>query len=302
MVGVMKAGCAYTPLTTSLPEQRMSYMLEVSGAKTILCDMETIEFISENIPCPKTVLTKQTAPFKPVLGRSTEDMIHILFTSGSTGQPKGVMIRHRAIANLMINIEKMYECIKGRVIFTSSPIFDVFMVESLIPIALGECIVMADVEEASLPWKLSDVIMKNGVTALFMTPSKLQSFMADEKFVSVLSRLQLLMSGGEVVSTQLMESLRTITKARIYNLYGPAETSVLVSLTDLTDMAYSSIGKPITNTRFYVLDKNFKHSMITSVGELYIAGECLSMGYVNRADLTGKAFLPDPFYPGQMMY
>ena len=302
MLGILKAGCAYVPVLSSFPEARLRYMLEISGAKLLLCDPCTYPELPDELPCPKLVMTREETPFTPVEGRSVEDDIHILFTSGTTGQPKGAVLPHRAIMNLLTNVERMFETAQGDILCASGVIFDTFITETLLAFCMGKCAVMADEEEMMLPWRIAELIENNGVEIIQLTPSRLQMCLGTEAFVKILPRIKVLFSCGEVLTRQLLDSLKEAGAQKIFNLYGPTETAVYITGIDMTHRDKIVVGKAFTNCRLYVLDENLKPVMPMARGELYIGGECLSRGYVNRPDLTKEAYLPDPFFPGEIMY
>lgn len=295
MLGILKAGCAYVPVLSSFPEARLRYMLEISGAKLLLCDPCTYPELPDELPCPKLVMTREETPFTPVEGRSVEDDIHILFTSGTTGQPKGAVLPHRAIMNLLTNVERMFETAPGDILCASGVIFDTFITETLLAFCMGKCAVMADEEEMMLPWRIAELIENNGVEIIQLTPSRLQMCLGTEAFVKILPRIKVLFSCGEVLTRQLLDSLKEAGAQKIFNLYGPTETAVYITGIDMTHRDKIVVGKAFTNCRLYVLDENLKPVMPMARGELYIGGECLSRGYVNRPDLTKEAYLPDPF-------
>ncbi|MEA4853040.1 MAG: amino acid adenylation domain-containing protein [Christensenella sp.] len=302
ILGILKAGCAYIPMLPSLPESRMRYMLEISKAVFVFCDSSTAAKIPQGLPCPTVIMSLENREWTPLAGRSSEDDIHIIFTSGSTGQPKGSVLQHRAIANLLADVRTKYEGTGGNAMCVSSMMFDTFLIESLLPLALGKAVVMADEEEMMLPWKLAKLILERDVRSTFMTPSRWQMCLSNEEFCKAMDHFELVMAGGEVVSDQLTELFRETSNATIYNLYGPSEAAVYVTSADITSRKKSVIGKANPNCRLYVLDENQKPVLPTAVGELYIAGECLARGYIGRPDLTAEAFVPDPFFSGQKMY
>ncbi len=302
MLGILKAGCAYIPVLSTFPESRISYMLEISGAKFIACDENTFGELPAALPCPKLMLTGEVLPFDGVAGRSTDDDIHVLFTSGSTGRPKGAVIPHKAIANLIGNVEEFFGDAYGPFLCTAGAIFDIFITETLLCLALNRRIILADEEEVMLPWKLAALIENEKVEIVEFTPSRMQVCLANEEFRHALTRVKLLMLPGETVPRQLIETVKSIGDMRINNLYGPTETAVYITTARLENRKNIVVGKAFTNCRLYVLDEKLRHVMPTSAGELYIAGTCLSRGYINRDELTAVSYLPDPFFPGERMY
>lgn len=302
MLGILKAGCAYVPILASFPQKRIAYMLENSNAALIFCDDETRLKLPAGLPCPVLVMDADTAANAALPERSTDDTMYILYTSGSTGQPKGVMVSHRSVANLLESIRQLIEDVPGNVLCTTNVIFDTFITENLLPLAMGKCIVMADEEEMMLPWKHGELIHRHSATVMQLTPSRLQVCLGNDAFREAVKRIRLMILAGEMLSMQLVEALRSISPASIINMYGPTEAAVYVTAVDLTSASESVIGKPLNNCRIYILDESGRRVMPTARGEIYIAGECLAKGYVNMPELTRRAFLPDPFVPGQLMY
>lgn len=301
MTAINKAGAAYLPTAASLPKQRLEYMLKNACAKLILCD-ESTRLQLEGLCCPVQPVSYDHAPFTPVEGRSGEDIMHILYTSGSTGQPKGVMLRHRNLSNLLPQVEEMLRGIEGNFLCIANPIFDTFITETLYQLALGRTIIMADEEEMMLPWKMAELITRYQVTKLQFTPARLQMCLNNEAFSRAMKEIRFVIVCGEVFQPQLLGQLKRATSAKIITMYGPTEVTVYMTMADLTHTDHITIGKPMPNCRVYALDENQRPVMPTAYGELYIAGECVSAGYAGRPDLTQASYLPDPFFPGQVMY
>ena len=305
MMAVLKTGAAYVPMLPSFPEKRLRYMAEISGASLILCDPATFRTPPQGLE--RTLLeidssTGQSAGFVPPQGRSGDDTCFILFTSGSTGQPKGVMIRHRSICNMMAVLEPTHAAVEGGYLCTANSIFDIFVTETLVAMAYGKYSVMADEEEMMLPWKLAELIRRHHVGLIEFTPSRAQLFVHNQAFFEAIRQMPIAMMCGEVLPPQLLERLREAGCRRIFNLYGPTEVTVYCTMDDVTSTDRITVGRMYPNCRGYVLDEAQRPVMPTACGELYFAGECLSAGYVGREDLTREAFLPDPFFPGETMY
>ncbi|WP_249317266.1 non-ribosomal peptide synthetase [Gehongia tenuis] len=298
MLAILKAGCAYLPVLASYPEKRISYMLENGGAKFLLHE-PGIEL--PDLPCP-ALAAAEAEGVPAVEGRTGEDLMYVLYTSGSTGQPKGVMLQHRALENLLVSIEEIMAPSAGPVLCSTSIVFDTFITENLLPLALGRGVVLADDEEMMLPWKLAELIETQGAEFVQFTPSRLQMCLGNDAFRRAMARVKGIILVGEALSAQLLKKLQDTGDVQIFNMYGPTEAAVYVTVGDMTKEKQVTIGKPLHNCRLYVLDKDGGLALPTAQGELYLAGECLAQGYINRPDLTEEAFLPDPFFPGQRMY
>ncbi len=303
MIAICKAGCAYVPMLPSYPPNRMKAMLEISETELVLCDpgMEREASLQE-LPCRFVPMEKRLLSFVPAGSRSGEDLIYILFTSGSTGQPKGVMLKHKSISNLLGAMETLVAPIEGNVLCSTNMIFDIFISEGLIPLALGKCVIIADDEEMLLPWRMAGLIEKNNVKMMQFTPSRLQMCLGNDAFFRAAENIALTILVGEALSDQLLEKLQKSGCKGIANMYGPTEAAVYVTLADLSHAKRVHIGKALCNCRLYLLDEERRPVLPTARGELYLAGECLSPGYVSRQDLTDEMFVPDVFFPGEKMY
>ena len=303
ILAVLKCGAAYVPLLNTFPEKRIEYMLKTAGADKILCDQATWQDMPQSLRERAVVWTNEGNGRKimepPVSG---EDMLHILFTSGSTGHPKGVMIRQHSMSNLIQISREWYQDIDGGMIAATTPTFDIFASEGLIPLALGKTIVLADEEEMLLPWKLAELIDKYDGQFIQFTASRLQMCMNNDAFCQAAKNLKFTIVGGEAVPEDLVRRFCQFGSGRLVNLYGPTEATVYTTMTDLKEGETVTIGKPLPNYRVYILDEEAKPVMPTAAGEIYIAGQGVAAGYVGREDLTEKTFVPDIFYPGEKMY
>ena len=302
MLGVLKAGCAYVPVLPSFPEKRLSHMLKLSEASLLLADDASLRELPDSLPCPVVNTAEQGGSFSPVSGRSAEDLIHVLFTSGSTGEPKGVEIPHRAVANLLLSVSELTHGVQGSFLSVANVIFDTFITETLLTLALGKCTVLADEEEMMLPWKMAELMERHNATIIQLTPSRLQMCLGNSAFAKAVKKTELAYICGEVFPAELLKRMQSMTDARILNLYGPTEVTVYINAADVTHRDRPVLGKPFHNCRIYVLDDHLRPVMPTAAGEVYIAGECLSVGYAGRDDMTRERYLPDPFFPGQRMY
>ena len=305
---ILKAGCAYLPLTDALPVGRINSMLDQACVKYALCDQAGRQILESCARADLTLLdivdkTSSAISFAPLGARATSDAAQVLFTSGSSGAPKGIVIPHRPIANLAAYLNGIYEQAGAeRFLCSSSILFDSYTTDVLVPLALGKTVIVADEEEMISPWSLAQLIEKHHVDLIFSTPSRMKVYLADASFCAALARLKLIMSGGEVMSEQLAEQLCQACGGAVYNLYGPAETTAFVTACRLDGKTKPTIGKAIPNTRVYILDEKGERCLPTVSGEIYISGESLSDGYIGQPDLTAKAFMPDPFYAAGRMY
>ncbi len=302
MLGVLKAGCSYMFLVPSLPQARMLSMLTLADAAVLVHDGSLPPFTGDVPACPLMELPEgecESYADRPV---GPDSLVNVLFTSGSTGQPKGVMLRHRSVSNLTSQMKSLLDPIEGRVLCSTNAIFDCFIVETLIALALGRTVVLADEEEMMLPWKLGRLIADYHAGITEMTPSRLRMCLGSEDFCRAAAGIRIVLLGGEVVTRTLADKFHSVTDGILMNMYGPTEATVFTTMGAIAPGGEITIGKPLANTRLYVLDEEKKPVLPTAVGELYIAGECLSAGYIGLDELTSQSFTDDPFFPGEKMY
>ncbi len=299
LLGVWAAGCAYLPLDASFPADRMLQMLKTAKAQVVVTD-EAIPFAeNEGIrllaPCfdrPERFLPPPE-PASPA---------YILFTSGSTGTPKGVAVPHSALSNLASEAESLLaDC--GTVLCATSDMFDVFVTETWLPLILGRTVVMADDQQMLMPVRLAGVIDAFKVDLIQMTPSRMRLGLTSHAFRGSLQNVRRILLIGEELTLSLKNAIQAQTKARIINQYGPTEATVLCSWVDVTNESRRiTIGRPDANCRFYALNEQGEQVLPLALGELYIAGQCLALGYAGRKDLTDGSFVPDLFYSNEKMY
>jgi surfactin family lipopeptide synthetase A len=301
LVGVLMVGAAYVPFLDTQPEKRILYMMENAEAKVILCDEHTVHAVTHlnlhtidvKTPSEPLVETRQNA---------MSDAIYVLYTSGSTGMPKGVQVPHRAVANLLECIKEIMVLNTGKVLCSSNMTFDIFITESLLALAQGFCVVLADEEEMMLPYKLAELIENNDVRIMQYTPSRLRLCMQNKKFQEALQTVDRVIVAGENMPASLVDAFKDATGAQLFNMYGPTETSVYVTQIELFRGEPVTIGKPLNNCRIYIVDESMRLLPPTARGEICIAGICLSDGYIGCEDLTEKMFIPDPLMPTEKMY
>lgn len=303
MLGVLKAGGAYMSVDPSYPSERIRAMMEIADCTMALTfgyekplAMDTIRLESFDFHSDITPVENQN---------TAEDLCYIIFTSGSTGTPKGVSICHCNAVNYCtshpMNFQGGILDETSVIVSVTNTIFDIFVTESLLPLINGIPIYFANQEQTVSQKQLAKLIQDSPINAIQTTPTKLRSFLLDENNTAWLRQLRVIALGGEALPSDLYRKLRTLTDARIFNVYGPAETTVWSTIKEMIDDDVT-IGKPIANTQVYILDGHQQLLPIGVAGELCISGDGVGKGYLNRPDLTAERFLPDPFRPGQTMY
>jgi amino acid adenylation domain-containing protein len=296
LLAIIKAGATYVPLDPIFPINRINYMLEDSAA-VVLLTTETYkgqyisnakEIILEEI-LPKLNAYPTTDPDVAVKG---EDLIYILYTSGSTGQPKGVQIKHHNVVNFLYSMQKQPGLTAADKLLAVTTIsFDIAGLELWLPLITGAQIVLADATTAKDGNALLGIIKKDKITVMQATPYTWRIMLEagwDKERVKVIC-------GGEALPMDLAQ--RILDKATsLWNVYGPTETTIWSTLKEIKeDDGFISIGKPIDNTAIYILDP-FQNMLSPGVaGEIYIAGEGVAEGYLNQTELTAEKFVSNPF-------
>ena len=307
MYGVLKAGGSFTFMLPTFPTARIHTMLRTACCAMLLCDPAAqaqlaADFWQTEAPCPIHLLPEGELDHFADRPVSSENLAQIHFTSGSTGQPKGVMLRHRSVSNLCLQVKNLLEPYPGNVLCSTNSVFDCFLMETLVALSLGRVVVLADEEEMMLPWKLARLVSQYETAVFEMTPTRLQMCLQNEAFCAAADHIRVLLVGGEALTKNLQQLFHAHSTGDLINMYGPSESTIYTTFSPLQPQDPITIGRPLENIRTYVLDEKMRPVLPTGCGELYIAGECLAAGYVSRPDLTQAAFLEDLYFPGEKMY
>lgn len=300
LVAVLRAGAAYLPLDPGDPPGRLARLLERSGAVALLADNDftvggAAPFAPPDWPRDGTAPVADTKP---------GDLAYVLFTSGSTGAPKGVMIEHRAIVNRLMWMRHRYGFGPGdRILHKTPATFDVSVWELFLPALCGGTLVLAPPGAHRDPAAIAALIRDHGISTLHFVPSMLAAFLdAPASDGLALSRV---FCSGEALTPELRDRFHTRVSAALHNLYGPTEAAVDVTAWEAGADDRSAplpIGHPVWNTRTYVLDHRLRLVPPGVPGQLFLGGVQLARGYLGREDLTAERFLPDPHLPGQRIY
>ena len=304
ILAILKAGGAYLPIEPEYPEDRIRFILQDSGMDIILTDNNNINRISgiNSINVNNKIIYDYSMD-NPVNQNSSKDLAYIIYTSGSTGRPKGVMIEHSSVINFVEAVSKRMNFSTNAIVLSSTTYcFDIFVFEVITSLLKGARIVLANEAERRTPRLICELISKHNVNILLTTPSKMRLLVSEDENLPMLNSIDEIMLGGEPFPHDLLKKLKKSLKAKIINGYGPTETTVGVSFKELINDRRISVGRPIDNTKFYLLDKNLELLPIGIPGELYIGGASLARGYLNRPDLTAKSFIESPFNPNEKLY
>ncbi|MCJ8174436.1 amino acid adenylation domain-containing protein [Clostridium botulinum] len=311
IMGILKAGGAYLPIDPNYPKERIEYMLKDSESKILLSKhdlVQTIEFDGHIGDLYDEILFSKDSSNLYKINNST-NLAYIIYTSGTTGKPKGAMIEHKSLVNRLNWMQKKYPISeKDTILQKTTYTFDVSVWEILWWSLVGAKVCMLSPNAEKDPMKIIETIDKYEVTTMHFVPSMLDVFLycVEKNRNNInLSSLRQVFSSGEALN---FKQVSTFYKEfengkKLINLYGPTEATIDVSYFDCDNDGRKviPIGKPIDNTKLYIL-KNQELVPIGATGELYIAGDGLARGYVNREELTAKKFVDNPFEPGRKMY
>ncbi|HNY11470.1 MAG TPA: amino acid adenylation domain-containing protein, partial [Candidatus Wallbacteria bacterium] len=295
-VGVLKSGAAFMPIDTKYPLDRIEFMLEDSKSKVLITQkhlLDKIKFGGTVIDLEdESLYQNEAVSFKNI--SQPQDLAYVIYTSGSTGKPKGTLIEHHSLLNFSFWYKKTHQLTEADSLAKHASFgFDASIMEVFPPLISGSAIhVISEDIKLSLV-DLNEYFEKNNIRGGFLTTQFAEQFNENIDNKS----LRYLDAGGEKLRTYIKRGYD------FYNGYGPTECTVYTTFFRV-DKNYPNIpiGKPLANTRIYVLAKNNKLQPIGVPGELCVAGDCLARGYLGRPDLTAEKFPADPFYPGERMY
>ncbi|MFE6186743.1 amino acid adenylation domain-containing protein [Streptomyces sp. NPDC056465] len=310
LLAVLKAGAAYLPLDPDYPEQRLTYMLR--DAAPVCAVTDRAGRLPEDTGTPLVVLDGLDVsgylwvnPSRPL---TPAHPAYVIYTSGSTGRPKGVVVSHGAIDNRLRWMQSAYGLTADdRVLQKTPSSFDVSVWEFFWPLRQGATLVVAEPGGHKDPAYLARLIRERSVTTCHFVPSMLQVFLAEaDTGAEACGSLRRVFCSGEALPRETADAFgRGLPGVELHNLYGPTEAAVDVTFHACVPDATGPvpIGRPVWNTRLYVLDAALQPCPPGVPGELHLAGRQLAEGYLNRPELTASRFVADPFgSPAQRMY
>jgi amino acid adenylation domain-containing protein/thioester reductase-like protein len=312
VVGILKAGGAYIPLDPTYPQERLASMLEDSQVSVLLTQQQLIERLPHHharVVCLDTdwqVINRESED-NLISNVAAHNLAYVIYTSGSTGKPKGVAVPHRGVVRLLINTNYVKFNPDDKVAHASNPSFDAATFEIWGALLHGARIIIVTKDILLSPQNFVTYIRAKEINVLFLTPAlfhQLASFVPQ-----AFSSLKYLVLGGEAVDPRwVKEVLEQGPPQQLLNGYGPTESTTFSCCYLIQDISKKStnipIGRPISNTQVYILDHYLQPVPIGVPGELYIGGDGLAQGYLNRPELNREKFIPNPLSEesGNLLY
>src|SRR5262245_18330260 len=296
LLGILKAGGAYLPLDPSYPHERLTFMLRDAGAPVLVTQSGLLDRLdASGVGCVVCLDTDgsdiaRQSSCTPAVALDPQSTAYVIYTSGSTGTPKGVAVTHRGLSNFLSAMQKQFRLERhDRLTAVTTVAFDIAGLELFLPLVSGARLAIIVTDTVKDTPVLARVIEKTGTTILQGTPTLWHALTTSGS--EALHGLKMLV-GGEVLTSRLSLALRTAGR-QVTNLYGPTETTIwsVVMALDDEDAETPPIGRPISNTRVYVLDAGLEPVPVGVAGELYIAGAGLAGGYLGRFWLAGGGFV-----------
>ncbi len=303
LLGVLKAGAAYVPLDPEYPLARTSFMIRDANPTVIL----TLHFLQNQLPPNEATIVCLDSQWDDIVSFSgsrldtettADDIAYVIYTSGTTGNPKGVLNLHRGITNRILWMQDCFNLtVDDRVLQKTPYSFDVSVWEFFWPLSCGARLIVARHDGHKDPVYLSTIINDKEITALHFVPSMLKVYL-DHADISIASSLKHVFCSGERLTPLLQQQFFCQSSAQLYNLYGPTEAAIDVTywkcLRD-DSRQYVPIGRPIANTKIYILDAGMQPLQPGEEGELYIGGVQVAAGYLNLEQLSKEKFVRDIF-------
>jgi fengycin family lipopeptide synthetase D len=302
ILGILKSGGCLLPIDPAFPKERIDYVLLDSRAQIALAD--EIVALPGGIACIEV---------SEGLGRHRNDnlidvsrpsdLCYMLYTSGSTGYPKGVMVTHKNVVNFFTGICSEITLTERRKALCLTTIsFDIFILESLLPLVKGMQVVLATESDQLDVDRLCKLIVASKVDVVQMTPSRLRTLVEQDPTLRCLQDLEYLLVGGEKLPKELSVKVMASYRGRFFNMYGPTETTIWSTMKEIIETGDTEIGRPLANTSVFVLDDDLKLLPLGVEGELFIGGDGVTSGYWNLPEVTQSKFLDNPFNPSERLY
>ena len=307
ILAVLKAGGSYIPIAVDYPKDRVQYMLEDSNASILLTNQNIRNKVDKKIINVKNPNIYENNKENLENISKPEDLSYLIYTSGSTGTPKGVMLKQQNLSNFYNSMKNTIEYLKDgkqhKIISITTVSFDIFEFESIMSLTRGLTVYLTNENEQKMTPAIERIIKENKVEIIQSTPSVMKFHLENLKDKNSLNSLKYIMLAGEPLPKILVEKIKNmIPGVTIYNGYGPSETTIFSAVANVTNQNVITIGRPIHNTQIYILNKNKKILPQGSVGEIYISGDGVGKGYMNKKEQTRTNYINNPFNEKTIMY
>jgi amino acid adenylation domain-containing protein len=304
MLGVLKSGAAYVPLDPAYPQDRLNFMVEDAKLAALITDASSKnslifardKTLSLNEDASLLAAKPSANILRDAKSAKPSDCAYVIYTSGSTGKPKGVLVPHRAVVNFLESMAREPGLrADDRIVAVTTLSFDIAVNELLLPLSVGAQIVLASRDEAGDGGLLATLIQASDATTMQATPATWRLLLETGWRSPISANKFKALCGGEALSNELAEKLLG-ANVTLWNMYGPTETTVWSTCVKVTDAkAAITIGRPIANTSVWVLDESRQPCPIGVPGEIWIGGDGVTLGYLNKFELTAERFIAHPF-------
>jgi amino acid adenylation domain-containing protein len=298
LLGILKSGGAYVPIDPAYPTDRIKYILSDSDNPLVLVASSTATLLSDEgfgellVDINDRALLSESTENLPLIANAN-NLVYVIYTSGSTGKPKGVMIENQSLVNFLVAMADVLKFTADDSILALTTFsFDISYLEMYLPLTKGGKVIVASRTSAMDGFLLQAMIDNYRPSFMQATPATWQLLIdcgwKNKENITILT-------GGEAISETLKESLTTLSDQKVWNLFGPTETTIWSTIKELRTGEKVTIGKPINNTQTYILDERLQIVPIGVKGELCIGGDGVGRGYLNREELTREKFVENPF-------
>lgn len=303
ILAIMKCGAAYVPLDPDIPAERMEFIQKDTNSHFLICDSNAVQENSGNDTAINVIgvdeYIKEEGDFDLFRYEyNMFDVAYVIYTSGSTGKPKGVEVMHKGLTNVIYGMDKVHHFTEDNsILMLTTLCFDIATVELYLPLIKGGSMVIAPNNIKKDGIRLKEFLNRHKVDYIQATPATWKMLM----LVGWKDKQVTAITAGEALSHSLAEKMLAACK-EVWNQYGPTENTVYSTVEKVEQADYITIGCPVSNTQAYILDKNRNIVPTGFAGELYVGGNCLAKGYLNREDLNETSFIISPFHQTERLY
>ena len=309
ILSCLQMNITYIPVDTELPLERIRYILK--DCRMVISNGCTIEKMKEIFSDIPVVLNMDAIKEKNCISSGSlfsypwdfSDVAYLIYTSGTTGKPKGVKITRGNLDNFINGFNEVVPITDtDRIICIASICFDIFFVEAILPLIKGATVILADEDTQKNPRLMMKLIAMSRANIIQLTPSKALWLREVDNLFENFKYVKTILIGAEILPRELLLSLQENTCAKIYNVYGPTETTIWACISDLTKSDYVNIGKPIKNLKIFILDEKCNIVKNGEYGQIAISGKGVGAGYYKDLQLTNKKFVFLPAISDEIVY